>query len=192
MGDPDPAKILNFTTAAELGRWLKEHHEKESELWIKIFKKHSGVPSVDWNDVVIESLCWGWIDGIKKTIDETAYLQRITPRNLRSSWSQRNREHVERLIDEGRMQESGLAAVRAAKEDGRWEKAYAVRDMKIPPDFLAAVKQDPTASRFFERLTKTSRYAIALGLTSAKRTETRERRFAKYLDKLRRGEKPGF
>lgn len=191
MPEPDPAKIMAFASPTDLGRWLRSNHSSESELWVKIFKKNTGIPSVTWDDVVIEALCWGWIDGIKKSIDDQAYLQRITPRKTRSNWSKRNREHVERLINEGRMTESGLVHVRAAQADGRWENAYAVRDMKVPADFLAALESKPKAKRFFETLTKSSHYVIAYGLTSAKKSETRRRRFEKFIDMLARKEKPG-
>jgi len=119
MPEPDPLKIMTFTTPKGLDEWLKVNHTTESELWVKIFKKNTGIQSVTWNDVVIEILCWGWIDGVKKSIDDQAYLQRITPRTVRSNWSKRNTEHVERLINEDRMKESGLVHVRAAKADGR-------------------------------------------------------------------------
>jgi uncharacterized protein YdeI (YjbR/CyaY-like superfamily) len=119
MPEPDPSKIMTFTTPKELGQWLKVNHASESELWVKIYKKNAKIQSVTWNDVVVESLCWGWIDGVKKSMDEQAYLQRITPRKVRSSWSKRNTEHVERLIKDGRMMEPGLVHVRAAKTDGR-------------------------------------------------------------------------
>jgi len=191
MPEPDPAKIKTFPSPKELGRWLRVNHTSESELWVKIFKLRTGRPSVTWDDVVIESLCWGWIDGIKKSIDDQAYLQRITPRRPRSNWSKRNREHAERLISEGRMNEQGLVHVRAAQADGRWENAYAVSEMKVPADFLAALESHPQANAFYETLTKTSRTAIAYGLTSAKKPETRQRRFAKFMEMLVREEKPG-
>jgi len=152
----------------------------------------TGKPSVSWTEVVIETLCWGWIDGIKKSIDGEAYLQRITPRKPRSSWSKRNREHAERLIGEGRMQEPGRVQVRAAKADGRWKNAYAASEMKVPADFLAAVERKPKAKQCFETLNKANRYAIAYKLTTAKRPETRQRRFDEFLDMLIRGEKPDF
>lgn len=159
-------------------------------MWVKIFKKQSSVTSVTWDEVVIEALCWGWIDGVKKSLDEQAYLQRITPRKARSSWSKRNRAHVERLIDEGRMQEPGLVHVRAAQADGRWENAYAVSEMTVPEDFLAALEGEPTAKSFFDTLNKANRFVIAYGLISAKKPETRQRRFAKYLTMLANEEKP--
>jgi len=159
-------------------------------LWIKIFKKNSKLPSVTWDHVVIESLCWGWIDGIKKSLDEQAYLQRITPRKVRSNWSKRNVEHVERLISEERMMEPGLVHVSAAKADGRWDNAYVVSEMKVPDDFIAALEGKHKAKQFFETLNKSSRYVIAHGLTSAKKPETRQRRFAKYMDMIECEEKP--
>ncbi len=190
MPEPDPSNILPFESPAALGRWLMVHHATQRELWVKIFKKGTGIPSVTWDDVVTESLCWGWIDGVKKSLDDQAYIQRISPRKARSSWSKRNREQAERLISEGRMQESGLAHVRTAKEDGRWEKAYTASEMDVPADFLAALEHTPKARQFFETLTKTSRYAIALGLTSAKKPETRQRRFETFMDMLAREERP--
>lgn len=180
MPEPDPAKIMSFESPKDLGQWLKMNHATESELWVKIFKKNTGVPSVSWNDVVMETLCWGWIDGVKKSIDGQAYLQRITPRTARSSWSKRNTEHVDRLITEERMKEAGLVHVRAAKADGRWENAYAVSEMEVPADFLAALEDQLRVKLFFETLNKSNRLVIAYGLTSAKKSETRQKRFEKF------------
>jgi len=190
MPDANPARIMTFTSPNELGQWLKVNHAIESELWVKIFKKKTGIASVTWDDVVIEMLCYGWIDGIKKSLDDQAYLQRVTPRKARSMWSKRNRSHVERLIVQGRMMESGLLHVRAAKADGRWDNAYAVSEMKVPADFLSALERKPKANQFFNNLTKSSHYVIAYGLTSAKKPETRHRRFIKYIDMLVNNEKP--
>ena len=193
MPEPDTKKIKTFKLPKDLHKWLEANHDSESELWIKIFKKGSGVQSVTWGEVVIETLCWGWIDGMKKSLDDQAYLQRITPRKSGSHWSKINTKHVERLIKEGRMEESGLEHVRAAKADGRWENAYApASEMKVPEDFLAALESKPKARKFYETLTKSNRYAIAYGLESAKKGETRERRFKKFMDMLMREEKPDF
>ena len=193
MPEPTKAKTRSFATPKQLARWLESNHASADELWIKVHKKGSGKPSVTWNDIVIETLCWGWIDGVKKSLGDEAYLQRITPRKNGSSWSKRNTEHVERLTKEGRMMAPGLAQVRAAKKDGRWDDAYApASEMVIPEDFLAAVESRPQAKEFFEQLTKSSRYVIAYALTTAKRPETRERRFKKYLDLVEQGVKPSF
>ncbi len=181
---------MTFAAPKDLHEWLKVNYATESELWVKIFKKNTGIQSVTWNDVVIEVLCWGWIDGVKKSIDDQAYLQLITPRSARSNWSKRNTEHVERLISEDRIKESGLVHVRAAKADGRWENAYVVSEMEVPEDFLVALESQPKVKEFFETLNKSSRYVIAYGLTSAKKTETRQRRFTKYMAMLVHEEKP--
>lgn len=190
MPEPDPAKTLTFATSQDLCSWLKVNHATESQLWVKIFKKKTGVPSVTWDDVVIEALCWGWIDGVKKSIDDQAYIQRITPRKARSNWSKRNREHAERLISENRMTESGLVHIRAAKADGRWENAYTASEMRVPADFLLALESNSKAKQFFETLNKSNRYTIAYGLISAKKPETRQRRFEKFMRMLVQEEKP--
>ena len=190
MPEPDPLRIKSFVTPKDLGQWLKVNHTSENELWIKIYKKNTGIQSVTWNDVVIEVLCWGWIDGIKKSIDDQAYLQRITPRKARSNWSKRNTEHSERLISEGRMMESGLVHILAAKADGRWESAYVVSEMEVPEDFIAVLESKPNAKAFYETLNKSNRYAIAYGLISAKKPETRLRRFEKFMNMLVHEEKP--
>lgn len=183
-------KMLAFSSPELLNVWLKENHDTQTELLVQIFKKGSGVQSVTWNDVVIESLCWGWIDGVKRSLDDASYVQRITPRKPKSVWSKRNTEHVERLINEGRMQEAGLLHVREAKADGRWEKAYKVSELEVPEDFLAALENTPKAKIFYETLTKSSRSVIAYGLESAKKPETRQKRFNKYMDMLNNEEKP--
>jgi len=190
MPKPGSPKTMTFKSPKELSKWLQANHANECELLIKMFKKGSGIPSVNWNEVVIEALCWGWIDSVKKSLDDQAYLQRISPRKTRSNWSRRNTEHVDRLIIEGRMKESGLVHVRAAKADGRWESAYAASEMKVPADFLAALESMPKAKQFYETLTKSNRYAIAYGLESAKKSETRQRRFKKFMDMLINKERP--
>lgn len=190
MLGPEEEKIKTFKSPKDLSKWLKKNHATERELWVKIFKKGSGVPSIIWNEVVIETLCWGWIDGVKKSLDDQAYLQRITPRKIRSNWSKRNTEHVERLIVEGRMEEPGLVHVRAAKADGRWESAYVVSEMKVPADFLAALETRPKVKQFYETLNKSNLYTIAHGLESAKKPETRQRRFQKFMDMLICEERP--
>ena len=182
--------LLIFATPEALHLWLKENHASESELWIKIFKVKSGMQSVTWDEVVVESLCWGWIDGIKKSVDEHAYLQRITPRKAKSVWSKRNREHAECLIGEGRMMAPGLAQVEAAKADGRWANAYTASEMEVPEDFINALDDYPEAKAFYATLAKSRRYVIAHGLISAKKAETRQRRFVKFMEALARSENP--
>jgi len=193
MPEPSPSALTIFRSSRELGLWLEEHHASKAELWIRVFKKHTKKASVTWNEIVLEALCWGWIDGIKKSINEDSYAQRITPRKPRSTWSKRNTEHAERLVKQGRMQKPGLVQVDAAKADGRWQNAYKPpSETEVPEDFVVAVEGIPKARRFYATLKKSSRYAITYGLNTAKRSETRDRRFKKYLDMLTRGEEPGF
>lgn len=190
MLKPSHNTIQSFSTPSDLSQWLENNHSSKKELWIKIYKKQSGILSVTWDDVVIESLCWGWIDSTKKSLDEQAYLQRISPRKERSNWSKRNIKHVEQLIKEGRMTEYGLVHVNAAKADGRWENAYSVSEMTVPSDFIAALENNLVAKVFFETLTKSNKYVIAHSLISAKKSETRQRRFTKFIEMLSKQEKP--
>ena len=191
MPEPNKDRILAFEDASAFGDWLENNHASEPELWLKIFKKGSGRRSIDWNEAVIEALCWGWIDGVKKSYDDKAYLQRFTPRRARSNWSKRNREHVERLIEEGRMQEPGMKHVRAARADGRWEAAYAPSsEMTIPEDFLTALEKRPEARAFFDTLSRQHLFTIYHRLHTPKKPETRQRWFEKLLTMLEKGEKP--
>ena len=190
MPEPDQTRIQAFEDSAAFWNWLEQNHASEPELWLKIYKKGSGQKSINWEEAVVEALCWGWIDSIKKSLDDEAYLQRFTPRQKSSNWSKRNREHVDRLIAEGRMQEVGMVHVRAAQADGRWEAAYAPpSEMTVPEDFLAALDERPQAKAFFETLNKQNRYAIAYRLQTAKKPETRQRRLEQFLAMLEKGEK---
>ena len=121
--DVNMDRVEHFTTPDEFCVWLSAHHAQAPELWIKIYKKASKIPSINWEEAVIEALAWGWIDGIKKSCDQASYFQRFTPRRARSNWSQKNCDHVETLVKAGRMQQPGLAQVAAAKA----EKARAVK-----------------------------------------------------------------
>lgn len=190
MPEPDETRICAFEDAAAFGRWLAEHHADEPEIWVQIYKKGSGKKTITWNDAVVEALCWGWIDSVKKSYDDESYVQRFTPRRKNSNWSKRNREHVERLLAEGRMQEPGLVHVRAAQEDGRWDAAYAPpSEMTVPDDFLAALEERPAAKAFFETLNRQNQYAISYQLQTARKPETRQRRFEKFLIMLENEEK---
>jgi uncharacterized protein YdeI (YjbR/CyaY-like superfamily) len=181
---------LAFKSASKLGDWLEKHHGTATELWVRIFKSDTGVPSVTWNDCVIESIRVGWIDGQMKPFDDMSYLQRLTPRKVNSNWSAKNCRHATTLIAEGRMLPAGLAQVEAAKSDGRWDTAYAgSADMTIPQDFLDALEDMPAAKAFFATLDRRNLYSIYYRLHTAKKPETRARRIAQIVAKLDRGEK---
>lgn len=184
--DPKP-----FPTVEALDDWLATHHADESELTVLLFKTKSGIPSITWTEMVQACLCWGWIDGVKKSVDEVSYTQRITPRRPHSSWSKRNVEHVERLIAQGRMQAPGLVHVEAAKADGRWDAAYAgPSDMVIPDDFFAALDAVPAARVTFDALARSWHFSIYLALHSAKKPETRAARMERMIDRMAEGLPP--
>jgi uncharacterized protein YdeI (YjbR/CyaY-like superfamily) len=182
--------IIAFATAAEFHHWLTRHHADHPGIWLKIAKKDSGIPTVTYAEALDEALCFGWIDGQKKTFDETAFLQKFTRRGKRSVWSKINVGHVARLEKEGRMMPDGLAAVDAAKADGRWDAAYdSSSNAEMPEDFLTALAQEPDAKAFFTTLNKTQRYSFFFRITTAKKPETRSRRIAEFVAMLKRGEK---
>ena len=180
-----------FEAPEQLHAWLRVNHASETELWVRIFKKATGQPSVTRDDCVVAAICWGWIDGLRKALDDTSFLQRLTPRRARSNWSQKNVQHAERLIAQGHMQAAGLAQVEAARNDGRWATAYAgSATMVMPEDFLAALQQDPAAHAFYATLKRQSLFTIYHRLHSAKRSDTRQKRMAELVAKLARGESP--
>ena len=134
----NPDRIREFANAASFYKWLATHHNTDDELWIKIHKVHSGLKSITPSEAIDVVLCWGWIDGIRKSFDERSYLQRYTPRTKSSIWSQINVDNVARLVKEGRMTEYGLREVDKAKSDGRWARAYeGAKQMTIPADLAS-------------------------------------------------------
>ena len=191
VAKPKPSSVHateSFETAQDFERWLKRHHATRTELWVRMFKKGSGTPSVDWADCVVAAIAWGWIDGHRKALDEVSFIQRFTPRRPKSNWSKKNCDHAERLIAEGRMQPSGLVHVEAARSDGRWEKAYAgSAEMVIPEDFLSALEKSAAAKAFYITLNRANLFAIYHRLHTAKREETRARRMALMIAQLAEG-----
>lgn len=181
--------ILAFKTQRAFAAWLKKNHAKAPGVWLKLAKKGAGA-SVSYAEAVEVALCYGWIDGQGKSYDETAWLQKYTPRRARSPWSKINRDRAEALIRAGRMQPAGLAAIEAAKSDGRWAAAYdSPRTAVAPADFLAELERHPQAKAFYSTLNSVNRYAITYRLQSAKKAETRARRLQQFIDMLEKGEK---
>jgi uncharacterized protein YdeI (YjbR/CyaY-like superfamily) len=186
----DDYPVILFAAAPDLEAWLEENGEGCEGIWLKLARKGSGVESVTYAEAVELGLRFGWIDSQARGHDERHYLQRFTPRRRRSKWSRINRENAEALIEAGRMRPPGLAAVEAAKADGRWEAAYEPPSTAVvPPDLERELKRDPAARRAFESLNSINRFAIIHRLDDAKRPETRERRLRKYVEMLRRGER---
>ena len=185
----NPAKVREFKDAESFYTWLSKHHDNEDEVWIKIHKVGSGLPSITPKEAIDAALCWGWIDAIRKSFDETSYLQRYTPRGKKSTWSQINVDNVARLMEEGRMTEHGLRHVQAAKADGRWDRAYAgTKDMKIPEDLQAAIDGSPRAKEMFKKLSSQNRFALAFRLHNLKTEAGRKKRIQVFVEMLERGE----
>ena len=186
---PDPEKIRPFPDFGAFYDWLGQHGGEWDEVWVRFFKKGSGVETLSYEDAVRVALCWGWIDGIKKKHDETSFLLRFTPRRKKSIWSQINTRHAEALIAEGLMREPGLAQIEAARADGRWDAAYpSGAELAMPEDFLAAVKGNPEALKTFETLNRANLFALMFRITNAKKAETRARNIEKFVAMLARGE----
>ena len=182
--------IVTFASKAEFAAWLDEHHASSDGLWIKVAKKGSGVPSVYTPEALDVALCHGWIDGQRKSLDDTYFLQKYTPRRARSKWSKINVAKVETLIAAGEMKPAGFAEIERAKADGRWDAAYdSPRNISVPPDLQAEFDRDPELATAFAALDSTNRYAILYRLHDAKRPETRARRLEQYLDALRTGKR---
>lgn len=188
---PDPDKIRGFPSEAAFEAWLSRHHDRETELWLKIHKKASGLPTVTYAEAVDVALCWGWIDGLKKSFDEQSFLQRFTPRKPKSIWSQVNRRHVARLEAAGRMTPHGRRHVDAAKADGRWEAAYgsiaSTTADTLPDDLRAAIRANARAERTFQTLDKTNLFALAFRTKNMKTAEGRARKIREFVAMLASG-----
>lgn len=173
---------MEFRTAAEWRRWLDTHHADTDGIWLKRYKKGSGVESITYAEALDEALCFGWIDGQAKGIDDKCYMQKFTPRRKNSLWSKRNIEYVARLVEVGRMTPAGMAEVERAKQDGRWDQAYdKPSEMVVPEAFLAELAKYPKAEAFFKTLNRTNVYAIVWRLQTAKTEVTRLRRQSKII-----------
>lgn len=182
--------VLFFKNAEQWSAWLEKHHAEPTGVWLKFAKKSTGIESLNYAGALDEALCYGWIDGQSKSLDETYYLQKFTPRRAKSIWSKRNVGKIAELTRQGRMQPAGLAAVEAAKQDGRWDQAYdGPSSITIPPDFQAMLDANPTAKKFYESLNKTNTYAILWRIQTAKKPATRQARMGKLLAMLLEGKK---
>lgn len=183
--------IVLFADAAAFRAWLGEHHALQPGLWLRIAKVTSPLKSVTYAEALDVALCFGWIDGTRKTHDADTFIQKFTPRQKRSPWSKRNREHIERLSAAGEMHPAGLAAVAAAKADGRWDRAYdPPSTATVPDDLRAALDRRPKARKTFEALSSANRFAILYRIQAAVKPETRARRIADVVARLQRGEGP--
>ncbi len=185
----NPDKVRTFKDADAFYKWLGKHHDREDEIWIKLHKAGSGLKSITAKEAIDVVLCWGWIDGVRKSFDEQSFLQRYTPRTKKSIWSKINVDNVARLILEERMTPHGVKQVEAAKADGRWQRAYkGGKDMKIPPDLQSAIDAEPNALAMLKTLSAQNRYALAFRLHNMKTDAVRKKKIADFVAMLKRGE----
>jgi uncharacterized protein YdeI (YjbR/CyaY-like superfamily) len=182
--------IKPFASKTKWVEWLARQHDKSTGVWLKLAKKDSGIKSVTYEEALDVALCYGWIDGQKKGFDDKYWLQKFTPRGKKSIWSKINTEKAERLIASGEMKPAGLAAIEAAKQDGRWDAAYASqKNITIPEDFQAALDKNKKAKASFARLKSAERYSFLFRIHNAKKPETRAKHIQKFVEMLEREEK---
>ena len=189
---PDPKQIKRFRTETDFEKWLRANHARETEVWVRVYKKGSGIDTVTPAQALDVALCWGWIDAIRLSFDEESFLQRYTPRRSKSVWSQINRENVARLTASGRMTPHGQRQVDAAKADGRWAAAYApiakaTKDT-IPADLRKAIDASPRARKTFAKLGKLNLFALAFRTNNMKTPAGRARKIETLVKMLERGE----
>lgn len=181
------------TTREKWRDWLQKHHATQSEVWLHYFKKHTGKPSVSYRDSVEEALCFGWIDGLKRRVDDERYAHRFTPRKKKSKWSPLNISLAKKLIAEGKMAEAGLAAFnkRIAYEEEFLEKRDKA-ELPVHEEFRKALEANPTARKNYEAMTPGYRKQFIVWITSAKREETRNKRTAEAVRLLEQNKKLGM
>ncbi|EFY89475.1 hypothetical protein MAC_04494 [Metarhizium acridum CQMa 102] len=185
----DP-ETISFPSPTDFNAWLLTNGTTTpSGIWLKIAKKASCIPSVSYDEAIDTALCHGWIDGQRKVLDGNYFVQRFTPRRRNSLWSKRNVDKAAALVAAGRMHDTGMAEVDAARADGRWDSAYAgPATMQVPADFAAALQMNQKAGEAFERLGRSARFPFLWRVTTAKKEETRRRRIDTFVEMLARGE----
>jgi uncharacterized protein YdeI (YjbR/CyaY-like superfamily) len=192
MPAPEEAPVVAFSDPAHFEAWLDVHGDESAGVWLKLAKAGTGVASMTSDEAVDVGLCYGWISGQRKGLDDTYYLQKYVPRRPRSRWSQVNVRKVAALTAAGRMRPPGIAEVEAAKADGRWDAAYqAQRGAVVPDDLAAALAHHPAARAAFERLSRTDRYAVILDIVTTRTERTRAAHVGKAIEKLASGPAPG-
>jgi uncharacterized protein YdeI (YjbR/CyaY-like superfamily) len=179
-----------FKTPKAWEAWLSKHFNASAGLWLRLAKRATDLQSVSYQEALEVALCYGWIDGQKKSFDEESWLQKFTPRGPKSIWSKINRAKALELIEKGRMRAAGLAAIEQSKENGRWEAAYDSHRTAAPPgDFKAALNKSLKASAFFATLNSQNRYAILFRIQTARKPETRRKRIDQFIRMLEKHEK---
>ncbi len=190
---PDKSKdqpVMLFASQKDWTKWLDKNHATSSGIWMRLAKKAAELKSVNYAEALDVALCYGWIDGQKKSYDEDSWLQKFTARGAKSVWSKINTAKAEELIKTGKMKSAGLLAIEKAKQDGRWEAAYDSQSKAtVSEDFQTELDGNPKAKEFFATLNSANRYAILFRIQTAKKAETRARRIQQFIQMLEKGEK---
>jgi uncharacterized protein YdeI (YjbR/CyaY-like superfamily) len=188
----DWMKPLYLETRAQWREWLEKNHDKSNGIWLLLFKKHTGKPSLEYDAIVEEALCFGWIDSLIKKLDEERYCRKVTPRTESSPWSELNKKRAELLIEQGLMRKPGMAKIHSAKESGLWEKSPRPHVSAIPEEFAYALEENPKAAAFFKGLAPSYKKQFIGWIGSARRSETRQKRVSEAIELLENGQKLGM
>jgi uncharacterized protein YdeI (YjbR/CyaY-like superfamily) len=173
--------------------WLCRHHATEAGIWLVFYKKETAKPTIAYEAAVEEALCFGWIDGVIKKIDDARYVRKFTPRRDNSGWSELNKKRAEKMLRQGKMTEAGMAKIKAAKKSGLWDKdPRPVISFDVPPELARALARNKKAKETFEKLAPSHRRHYIAWIAVAKRPETRERRIAESVALLEQGKKLGL
>ena len=189
---PKPDRRFTPRSRSAWRRWLSANHDRVDQVGVVFYKKHVGKPTLSYNDAVEEALCFGWIDGVKKRIDDERYMHRFTPRKPRSRWSETNRKRVERLLVSGQMTLAGQRLIDEAKRSGTWSCQPEATRFEMAPAFSAALEADPDARVSWNTLAPSYQRQFIMWIGIGKREATRDRRIAESLELLRRGERLGM
>lgn len=185
----DNYPVMEFKNSAAFEKWLAKNHTKEDGVWLKIAKAKTGITTITQPEALDVVLCYGWIDGLRRGLDDNYFLQKYTPRTAKSTWSVINKKKVAALIKAGRMQPAGITAIEAAKKDGRWANAYeSQKNMTVPADFQKKLNANKKAKAFFEKLNSQNRFAILFRIHQAKKIETRAKKIETFITMLERNE----
>jgi uncharacterized protein YdeI (YjbR/CyaY-like superfamily) len=184
---------LYVTNRNDWRNWLEKNHDAAKEVWLIYYKKHTGKPSISYEDTVEEALCFGWVDSILKRLDDDRCARKFTPRKSSSSWSESNKKRAEKMIREQRMTETGMERIREARERGEWSRAREVRKELAVPSFIQeALAENEKARAFFETLANSYKRQIVGWVSSAKKEETRARRLTEVIGLLEKNQKLGL
>jgi uncharacterized protein YdeI (YjbR/CyaY-like superfamily) len=185
--------LIEAKSAAEWRRWLKKNHLATEFVWLGIYKKSSGIKTITYDEAVDEALCFGWIDGLKKGFDELKFIQRFSPRKKKSIWSKVNKEKAMKLIKAGKMTPAGIIAIKEAKKNGAWERAYSLKKrLNTPPDLEKALKSKKKAWENFQGFTASQRSRYIFWINFVKRVETRKKRIKQTVEFSLQNKKPWY